>query len=269
MHIHSVLSDGTSNYRELIDMAASLGLKGISITDHDIIGKDIPEIKLYAQERGIFFVHGIEFSTQYSNVHILAYDLDLKQEELWAFMKEEQSKRYDAVQEMCIRAQKHGLDVTFEEVLLSANNGTLGRPHIAAILEKKGYVKDIYEAFHKYLKKGQSIYAEYKKYHHTEIVKKILKWKGVPVLAHLALVAQELQDDVFHECRENGLKGLEVYYPRFNEQQKKKLMDMAKKYGLLMSGGSDFHGINKPDIEMGSAGLTEENFTANFQFLKK
>lgn len=264
MHVHSALSDGTYTYRELIDIASSFGLKGISITDHDVISKEIVAVKSYAREKGIHLIHGLEFSTQFSNVHILAYNIDLSQEGLWEYLKVEQAKRYEAVQEMCLRAKKKGMDIDFEEVLVAANNGTLGRPHIAAVLQQKGYVKDIYEAFHKYLKKGQSVYAGYKKHHHTEIVRKILEWKGIPVLAHLALVAQEIQDDVFQECREEGLRGLEAYYPRFNEQQTNKLLELAQKHGLLISGGSDFHGTNKSDIELASAGLTEENFQNGF-----
>lgn len=269
MHVHSVLSDGTFSYRELIDLCAVVGLKGLSITDHDIISTEISDIKQYAVERGILFIHGIEFSTEISNVHILGYNMDLKDSSLWKFLHDEQEKRSDAIREMCLRAQKNNLDVQFEEVEREADSGAMGRPHIAAVMQKKGYVRDIYEAFHKYLKKGQPVYVDYQKKDHADIVKKILQWKGIPVLAHLSLVAKDLQDDIFHECRETGLRGLEVYYPRFNEQQTNKLMGMAKEYKLLISGGSDFHGINKPDIELGSAGLTDENFTHNFGFLIK
>jgi 3',5'-nucleoside bisphosphate phosphatase len=262
LHIHTVLSDGTFTYREIIDKAVETGLKGISITDHDVISADISGVYDYARSIGLLFVHGIEFSTKTNNVHIIGYNLDLDNADLCLYLKEEQQKRLEALKEMCLRAAKEGFNVTFEEILAEQSGGpsSLGRPHLARAMEKKGYVTSLYEAFQKWLKKGQPIYADYVKFHHSEIISRILKWGGVPVLAHLSLVNPELQEKVFDEALESGLMGLEAYYPRFNSSQTQKLLIMAKKHKLIVTGGSDFHGVNKPDIELGSSGLTEESF---------
>ena len=138
LHVHSCVSDGTYSCLTLIDQAANLGLKGISFTDHDTIDPEIGRCDAYAASRGILVVHGIEFSTSLSNVHILGYNLDLSHPSLVAFLKIEQEKRTEAVKRMCLRAQKRGLDVSFEEV--AAETGSvraLGRPHIASDLQKK------------------------------------------------------------------------------------------------------------------------------------
>ena len=155
LHVHSCVSDGTYSCQNLIDQAVLLGLKGISFTDHDVIDPEIGSCDDYAVSRGISFIHGVEFSTSLSNVHILGYNLDLSDPDLVSFLGTEQQKRIEAVKKMCRRAQKRGLAVSFEEVACETDSvRSLGRPHIASVLQKKGYVRNIYEAFERWLKQG-------------------------------------------------------------------------------------------------------------------
>jgi predicted metal-dependent phosphoesterase TrpH len=261
LHVHSSVSDGTCSCLSLIDQAAALGLKGISFTDHDTIDPEVGRCDAHAASLGIRFIHGIEFSTSLSNVHVLGYNLDLSDPDLVSFLRTEQEKRIEAVKKMCRRAQKRGLAVSFEEVSSeSASGRSLGRPHIASVLQKKGYVRNIYEAFERWLKQGQPVYASYEKYEPGFIIRKILQWKGVPVLAHLCLILPSLQSRVLSECLDNGLAGIEAYYPRFSGAQSRHCLDLAAKHRLLVTGGSDFHGSNKPDILLGSAGLDDTSF---------
>lgn len=240
-------------------MAKDVGLKGISITDHDaVLPKEVIDA---AQSMDFKLINAVEFSTAYHNVHILGYGLSFSNPELNDFVKTECEKRKTACQEMCKKTKEYNIPVSFEEVLAEKNNieGVLGRPHIAAVMVKKKYVKNGYEAFQKYLRKGCPVYVGYDKYRPPEIVEKIKAWKGIPIIAHLGLVKVE-PDKIFQECLEAGLLGIEVYYPRHSFDQVQRLLELTVKHNLLISGGSDFHGILKPDIELGDAGLTEENY---------
>ena len=237
--------------------AKTLGLRGISITDHDAILSD--EDINYGRNVGLKIIPGIEFSTLYHNVHIIGYGLSSTNSDLIRFISIECEKRKIACQKMCERTFKFNIPVSFEEVLKEKNNieGALGRPHIAAVMLKKGYVKTSYEAFGKWLGKGRSIYVGYDKFEHSEIVKKIIGWNGIPVIAHFGLVHNE---KVFYDCLSAGLQGIEVYYPRHTSEQTQHLLELANKNNLLITGGSDFHGVLKPDIRLGDAGLKEADF---------
>lgn len=261
LHVHTNVSDGTYSPEEVIDRAVTLGLKGLSITDHDGMFPNLDSLTMDAEKKGIILVPGIEFSTKLSNVHILAYGLNPDCSELQRFVAYEREKRLEAMESMCQKAENLGLSVNIKEVMeYAGNSNTIGRPHLAEILIQKGYAKDIYHAFKKWLKKGQPLYAEYKKYTHSEIIELIKNWKGLPVLAHPAMIGHQIIKKVLKESIEAGIAGLELYYPRLWGKNLNELFDLAKEQNLLITGGSDFHGWNKPDIEMGAAGLNQEDF---------
>lgn len=259
LHIHSTVSDGTLTPYEIIDRAAALGLKGIAITDHDDISTD--HIGDYACRKGIDYFYGIEFSTNIPNLHILAYGLDLKAPLLREYLKDQKQEREKAIRAMCKKAQKMGLVIDFNE-LKESNTRSFGRPHLADLMVKKGYTRDVYEAFQKYLKNGRPVFVDYRKFSFRKILEIITQCNGLPVLAHPAMLRGDLFHSVFSEAMKHGLKGLEVYYPRHTREQKKHLKRLAGEHGLMITGGSDFHGAIKPDIEMGNAGLNREEFLA-------
>ncbi len=259
LHIHSTVSDGTLTPYQIIDLAVEKGLKGISITDHDEFAED--SIKEYADEKNIILISGIEFSTLFTNVHILGYNLNWHNSNLQSFLMEQRDERKEAVIRMCEKSKKLGVPVDFDEIVNSnEGNISIGRPHIAKILVKKGYVKNIYEAFKKYLYTDGPIFSDYKKYTHREIINLILEADGIPVLAHPGMISYEIQDKIVQECIKYNIMGLEVYYKRHSFNQIEEFYNLALTNDLLITGGSDFHGDIKPDIKLGDAGLTEDEF---------
>ncbi|MDD5065461.1 MAG: PHP domain-containing protein [bacterium] len=266
LHIHSSVSDGTLTPRQIIDTARQKKLKGVAITDHDDISID--GIKEYAAEQNMFYTYGIEFSTDIPNLHILGYQVDLHSPALREFLDEQKSGREKAIREMCKKTRALGIPVDFEEIAESSTK-TLGRPHLAELMVKKGYTSNIYEAFQKYLKNGKPVFVDYKKYNFLKILDIIINSKGIPVLAHPAMLRPELFYSVFSQAVKNNLAGLEVYYPRHSPDQKKRLKKLAREYNLIITGGSDFHGDIKPDIEIGSDGVNQQEFERFIQLLQQ
>ncbi|MBN1898862.1 MAG: PHP domain-containing protein [Spirochaetes bacterium] len=264
LHIHSTLSDGTYTPYEIIDLSSKQGLMAISITDHDDFSED--SLAAYAQKKDIIFIPAIEFSTKFTNVHILGYDLDWEKEQLKNFLTHQKKERKKAVLKMCEKSKDKGLPVSAEEILEKTREAkSIGRPHLADIMVKKGYVKNLYEAFKKYLYTGGPLFEDYEKYHHKEIIQLIKNCHGLAVLAHPGLIPRYTQDCTVEEIIDCGLDGLEVYYPRHTSSQINQFLTLCKKHDLGVTGGSDFHGEVKPDIKMGQAGLTAEEFTTLHQ----
>lgn len=259
LHIHSTISDGTLTPYEIIDESVKKKLKGISITDHDDF--NVNNIKEYALEKGLKYIYGIEFSTDINNLHIIAYNPDFSNPKLNEYINFQKEEREKALKSMCEKTIKHGIPVYFEE-LTRFNTRSLGRPHLAQIMMEKGYVANFYEAFHKYLKTDKPIYVDYKKYNYLKILDLILKSNGIPIFAHPGMIRENVFQSVIYNAVKNGLRGLEAYYPRHNKYQLEYLKSIAKKYNLVLTGGSDFHGIIKPDIKIGDAGISQKEFDA-------
>lgn len=260
LHIHSSYSDGTYSPYEVVELAKKSGLKGISITDHDEFIED--EIENFSNKNGIFILNGIEFSTTITNLHIIAYNFDKDNRKLREFLNFQREERKKAFIKMCKKAKNFNMNIEIEECFKKFDqNRILGRPHLAQIMVEKGYVKNIYEAFKKYLYTGGPLFVDYKKLHYREILNLINEIKGISVLAHPALIKSKNIEKIISDCIKMGLDGIEVFYPRHNLYQTQFFYKMANDFNLLITGGSDFHGSNKPDIMLGSAGLTEEEFT--------
>ena len=264
LHIHSNISDGTFFPYEIINLAHRQKLKGISITDHDDIS--INNILDYAGKCELKYIYGIEFSTNIANLHIIGYNLDIKSPELKNYLDFQKSEREKAIQKMCKKTVQHGIPVDFEE-LKNMKTRSLGRPHLARLMVEKGYVANIYEAFQKYLRNNKPVFVDYKKIKYMDILNIILKSNGIPVLAHPGMLSQDVFQSVVYEAIKNGLKGIEVYYPRHSEKQTQYLKKMSEEYNLIITGGSDFHGDIKPDINIGDAGISQEEFEKFRQLL--
>ncbi len=259
LHIHSTVSDGTYSPYEIVEIAKEKELAGISITDHDEFVEDT--IAEYAKKMGLIFIPAIEFSTKFINVHIIGYNLNWRNERLQSFLKHQRAERRKAIIKMCEKSKRIGVPVDFDEIIENGQDvKSIGRPHIANILVKKGYVKDVYEAFRKYLYTGGPLFEDYKKYHYKEIIKLIKDAGGISVLAHPGLIHSDIQEIILNECIKYGINGIEVFYPRHSHNQIEKFQSIAQKYELFITGGSDFHGEVKPDIQIGDAGLTDEEF---------
>ncbi|MCK4667804.1 PHP domain-containing protein [Candidatus Dependentiae bacterium] len=259
LHIHTTISDGTFPPEKLIKHAFDNKIKGISITDHDAVGSK--EIYFKIIESGIC-IPGLELSSLNNNVHILGYGLDWRNPKLITFLKRQQNHRMNAIVKMCKKTNEFGIPVSVEEVLVEkqGDKGAVGRPHLAAAMLKKGYVSTVKEAFVKYLRKDAPIYEKKERHSHQFLIKKVLEWGGMPVLAHPGLIEEKIREKIIREAIEVGILGIEAYYPSHSEEYISQLITLASNNSLIITGGSDFHGENKPHIYLGIAGLRSEDF---------
>lgn len=253
LHLHSIFSDGTHTPTELIGLAQSRGLTAVSVTDHDSI-EGVAEAMTAGEEAGVEAVAGIELSVVFNDhhLHLLGYffdHTDLEFQDKIAVLQDARSIRNKKI---IAKLQGMGIDISEDEVEKVSSTGQTGRPHIAKVLVAKGVVRSMDEAFERYLKKGAGAYASRFVYNGAEAIEIIKKCGGLVVVAHPAQIVsgyQELQLLVgkLVDC---GLDGLEVYYPTYSANTRKNLKKIAKRYDMVISGGSDFHGDVRPHTDL-------------------
>lgn len=261
LHIHSTASDGSMSPKEILDQAKGLRLGAISIVDHDTIEGSRAAIAA-GIPAGLKFLTGVEISANpppgipcSGSFHILGYRIRLDDPVLNHTLKTLQKARKDRNPRIIRRLNRLGLDITLEDVINETEDGQLGRPHIARCMVAKGYSGTINEAFDIYLGKGQAAYVDKYRVECARAMEIILEAGGVPVLAHPFLVQLKGDHDLEQlivTLQSMGLRGLEVYYPEHPAEHTAYYAGLAKRHGLLMTGGTDFHGSLKPSIKMGS-----------------
>ncbi|KLO21210.1 PHP domain-containing protein [Marinitoga sp. 1155] len=253
LHSHSTFSDGTYTSEELILKAKEKKLELYSITDHDNINAQ-KEAIFYAEKHKVNYITGLEISCKFKNMFdILGYRIDLDNNALNKTLEKVQTFRKNRNKLMIERLNSLGFNITLEEVAEEAKGDVIGRPHFARVLLKKGYVKDRDEAFDKYLGDGKIGHIPKEKIDPKEAVKLIKDAGGFPVIAHpksLKLSYTELKK-VILELKKHGLWGIEVYYLNHTVSEIKMFREIAVETGLYITAGSDFHGSNKPDIDLG------------------
>ncbi|ARU62549.1 hypothetical protein CBW65_17455 [Tumebacillus avium] len=239
LHAHTTASDGTYTPRQLVELAKQNGLRAVAVTDHDTTD-GLAEARAAGKELGVDVVPGIELSTTFEGreVHVLGYFYDPDHEELRDLTARMRADRLNRLDKMIGRLQDAGVAITQDEVLEEAQ-GAVGRPHIARVLMRKGYVSNIPEAFDKYLGSGKIGYVERLKVTPGDAVQLILRAGGVPVVAHPGLIGK---DYLFDTLVPLGLVGLEVFHPDHPLEKRAHYEQLAKQHGLLATGGSDFHG---------------------------
>ncbi|MDP1836646.1 MAG: PHP domain-containing protein [Chlamydiales bacterium] len=249
LHCHTTYSDGSSTPEQLIQHAAKIGLKGLSITDHDTIGA-YPEAFQLAKQHNITIIPGVEFSTNHRTnpVHILGYSFDPTDKALLAFCEGHQKRREQRNQAILDRLAALGLPVTVED--FPASQGSIGRPHIAAGMVKRGYVDSIQDAFKKYLREGGSAYVAGPRFTVEETIDVIHAARGLAVIAHPHLVSD---DATIKHLLTLKFDGIEVFYARFPRDRCDKWLNIANQKNWLVTGGSDFHGDAKPSIALGAS----------------
>ena len=267
LHCHSTVSDGSFSPTELAHKARDIGLRAFALTDHDNIG-GVEEAMKACGETGVEFIPGVEISAAFSRgtMHIVGYFLWEGRNSLSQKLEKLQEARAERNPLMVEKLRGLGLDISMDDVAGQAGGDQIGRPHMAKALIEKGYVANINEAFNKYLAKGKPAYEEKFRFPPPEAISMILDAGGVPGLAHpftLDLNDTEL-DELVAELRNEGLEGLEVYSPEHNPDQIRLYQKLAAKYGLVVTGGTDFHGANKPDVEMG---IGRGNFRVPYSLL--
>lgn len=255
LHVHSTASDGTMSPSEVVAYAASRQLKAIALTDHDTIN-GIEEGRSTAANYPMEFIPGIELSCFYDDteIHILGLYLDDSSPALLKGLNRLVRIRETRNQAMLARFQEDGFDITWEDLTHGSPDTVITRAHFARVLTEKGYAPSMDRAFAKYLQYGGR-YCNRKEMVTPEESMELLRLAGAwPCLAHPMQyhMGYEQIKTLALELKDMGLKGLEVYHSSQNPSQSSKLKVIAKDLNLLPSGGSDFHGTNKPDIDIGT-----------------
>lgn len=244
LHIHTTASDGTLEPEEIVEWAVRRGLSGISITDHDTVSGIERCIKHAEKYEDFVIIPGIELSCDFDNteVHILGYYINYKSREIVDLMEKLSRHRLNRGKKMVENLRRHGLDITFKEVQRVAGDGVIGRPHIAKVLEDKGYVNNMDEAFEKYI--GNECFAYVKRYKLSvkEAINLIHNIGGTSVLAHPGMIGN---DNIVRLIINEGIDGIETIHPKHSQNDRIKYEEIANKNELIETGGSDFHGCNK------------------------
>lgn len=267
LHVHSTASDGTASPRELAELALRQGLSAVAVTDHDTV-LGYPELKEAGEELGIETVPGIEISTKFHRaVHILGYYIDPHSphlEPVLNWVVEDRDKRN---REMCRLMAADGLPVNYEDMKQRFGE-VIGRPHFADLLVELGLAKSVKDAFDRYVEKGQRYYVGRTILPIEQAIDIIRLSGGVPVLAHP--FQYQLDDaglrELIEHCIAQGLRGMECRYSGYGPEQSEYLEKLAEEYGLIKTGGSDYHGSNKPKIVLGRG--IEENLHIPYEWLE-
>jgi predicted metal-dependent phosphoesterase TrpH len=255
LHVHTTASDGTMCPRDVVSLAAMLGLKAIAITDHDTMA-GLQEAGEAGELLGVTIVPGIELSTDYQgkDVHVLGYFLDDKAPALQEYIAWVRTARQTRNEKILEKLRHKGYDISLTQLEETYPNAVLGRPHIAQELQKLGAVQNVSEAFRRYLGQGRSCYVERERIPFQDAAKLIRKCGGVAVLAHPLQYGFDKKslETLVQAASKAGFSGMEVYYTGYTQGDMQKLFDLAEKYTLLPTGGSDFHGDTKPGVQLGS-----------------
>ena len=259
LHVHSTASDGKFSPEAIIAKAAELGLKVISLTDHDSVDGIMPALEAARAFPQLIFIPGVEISTDMPDgeAHVLGYFIDYTSRELASTLERFRNSRIGRARGMIAKLNDMGIDIDWQRVQEIAGDGSMGRPHIAQAMLEKGYITSFEEAFKKYIGHGGPAYVERAKMMPEEAVALILRSGGLPVLAHPFTVKEP--EMLVKKLKAGGLVGIEAYYKDNTPEETGATLGLAKRYGLIATGGSDFHGIaDSNDAMLGSVDVPME-----------
>lgn len=259
LHIHSIYSDGSMSPEELVDTAVDIGLSAISITDHDnVLSYKFAEAQaeLKSQEAGkkiIEIIPGVEINTLWKDqeIHILGYYMDISSKSFNDLLAYQQHARTQQILEIIENLKKVDINIKLEDVTsFVTEGGSIGRPHIAKAITNIGGAKNIIEAYNKYINDKASTYVKRKTVSPHEAVEIIYEASGIPVIAHPC--DSEMVDSLVKELINYGLRGIEAYHRKHSPAMVEYYFSMAEKYGLIVTGGSDYHGpSNNKKLSLG------------------
>lgn len=241
LHTHSTASDGELDPAGLVRLAVERGLAVIALTDHDTVAGIDAAIDA-ARGTGLEVIPGVELSADVpqAEVHVLGYFVDWRDAYFESMLGKFRDGRYGRAEKMTRKLAALGAPISFERVKEIAGDASIGRPHVAQALLEAGHVTTIAEAFDRYIGRNGPAYVERYRLTPEDAVGLILQAGGAPVLAHPREVTNYVEPMV-----RAGMVGLEVYYGMYDDQTIQGLAHLARQYGLVMTGGSDFHGLNK------------------------
>lgn len=256
LHVHSCISDGTLTPEELVELAARTGLSAFALTDHDTTGGIDRAIRA-AEDIHMEVIPGIEFSTKWEHrdVHILGYFIDHHAPFFQNRLQEFVDARSSRNEKMCSRIREYtGFPVYLEQLQERWPDAVITRAHMASWMVEQGYVKTRNLAFSKYLGDHAPCFIPKTQVAPSDAIRLILRAHGIPVLAHPLLysLSKKQLHALVGELKEEGLRGIEAIYVMNKGSDETFVRSLAQKYDLLITGGSDFHGANKPDISLGT-----------------
>ena len=258
LHSHSTASDGTFPPEEVVRLAQRSGLIGLALTDHDTVG-GVKAAAEEAERLGLAFLPGIEISAIHNRpgaMHLLGYGVDPDSPSLRELSRHQIEGRNARNPKIVAKLQELGVSIRMDEVEAEAKGDVVGRPHIAAVLLRKGYVSSIKQAFDKYLGTKGAAYVDRERLPPRRAIEMIRESGGLTSLAHPIQLRTENDaqlERIVKDLADLGLEAIEVIHSDHDQAWVEKCGDLADRFGLLKTGGSDFHGINKKEIQLGLA----------------
>jgi predicted metal-dependent phosphoesterase TrpH len=256
LHTHSSASDGLLSPSELVDHAVANGVSALALTDHDTVD-GLDEALEHAGRLGLEFIPGVEFSVEYprGSFHLVGLHVDHAHEELLEALRELKKFRDSRAERIILDLKSCGVDIPLDDVLSEAGGAPIGKPHFARVMVRFGFAANVEEVFLNYLVDGKPGDVKKEKIELSRAIGLIRKAGGIPVLAHpvsLEFASFRELEDMIPGMIEMGLEGIEAYACMHTPEQVDAILDIGRRHGLLVTGGSDFHGDGK--VEIGSYG---------------
>ena len=258
LHIHTTCSDGRMAPEDVVMVAAARNLKACSITDHDTI-EGYVQAKKRADELEIELIPGVEITSAFEDreAHILAYYFDVESPQLNKMLIRQKVSRRERIKGIINTLISNGIDIDYDEVRAVANGANIGRPHVANVLVRKGYVGNYFEAFSRYLSSDRLGEIEQSYPSYQDVIKIVKEAGGACILAHPGKLYSQQELQLFIS---SGIDGLECIHPSHNFTLQKMLTELVTKNALLLTGGSDFHGtVDRAYVHLGVVTVAEKH----------
>ncbi|MDW7651874.1 MAG: PHP domain-containing protein [Bacillota bacterium] len=258
LHVHTTASDGMLSPRNVVARASETGLSAVAVTDHDSAGGIAEALEAGAAYQ-VNVIPGIELSTECEDheIHILGFYIDHTDTHLLSLLNDLQTSRFTRAEKMVEKLASLGYRIEMNAVLRHAGDAAPGRPHIGRALVEKGYLPSVTDAFESLIGFRMPAYVERFKLTPQQAIQAIHQAGGIAAWAHPGLVGDDSFLELFLSC---GLDGLEAYHPDHSAAKSEYYRQLAKNKGLVICGGSDFHGGERAR-ELGHCGLNKEEFT--------
>jgi 3',5'-nucleoside bisphosphate phosphatase len=255
LHIHSTASDGRLTPAEVVRQAADEGLTMIALADHDTVAGIAPALEAARGYPGFTVIPGVEISTDlpHGELHVLGYFIDYDNATFCSSLEKFRNSRLERARKMVAKLAKLGINIEWQRVQEIAGDSSIGRPHIAQAMLEGGHITTVKQAFTDYLGRDKPAYAEREKMTPRQTMDLITGARGLPVLAHPLTLSDP--ETLIRELKPYGLAGLEVYYGGYTDADINGLLRLTRKYDLIPTGGSDFHGIDATETPIGGINL--------------